>query len=110
MRRRLDLIGQFKRLMGVMLACTLMASVMLGLPGCEPESGLPKVQLGDTVITGVNEANGIAAFLGLPFAEPPVERRWARPVPGGPMANRSTRPLSHRPACKRIVASSGTAA
>jgi para-nitrobenzyl esterase len=85
MRRRLDLIGQFKRLMGVMLACMLMASVMLGLPGCEPESGLPKVQLGDTVMTGVYEANGIAAFLGLPFAEPPVgERRWARPLPWRP--------------------------
>lgn len=85
MRRCLDLIRRSKRLMGVMLACMLIGSGMLGLTGCEPESGPPKVQLGDTVITGVNETNGIAAFLGLPFAEPPVgERRWARPVPWQP--------------------------
>ena len=51
MRRRLDLIGRSKRLIGVTLACMLTASVMLGLAGCAPESGPPKVQLGDTVIT-----------------------------------------------------------
>ncbi len=99
MRRRLDLIGRSKRLIGVTLACMLTASVMLGLAGCAPESGPPKVQLGDTVITGVNETNGIAAFLGLPFAEPPVgEGRWARPVlwqPDGQSIDGST----FAPAC-----------
>ena len=85
MRRRDDLAFRPSRLGRVLLAGMLVASGMLGLTGCGTEPGPPSVQLGDTVMTGVYETNGIAAFLGLPFAEPPVgERRWARPVPWQP--------------------------
>jgi len=103
MRRCLDLIGRSKRLMRAMLACMLAASGTLGLTGCQPELGPPKVQLGDTVITGVNETNGIAAFFGLPFAEPPVgERRWARPVPWQPRGQ-SIDASEFAPACMQTT-------
>ncbi|MGB2419650.1 MAG: carboxylesterase/lipase family protein [Luminiphilus sp.] len=85
MRRRVDLVFPSRGLVRVMLAGTLAVSGILGLAGCNTEPFPPSVRLGNTVITGVNEPNGIAAFLGLPFAEPPVgERRWARPVPWQP--------------------------
>ena len=85
MRRRVDLVFPSRGLVRVMLAGTLAVSGILGLAGCDTEPFPPSVRLGNTVITGVNEPNGIAAFLGLPFAEPPVgERRWARPVPWQP--------------------------
>ena len=81
MRRRDNLVFRSSGLVRALLAGVLAVSGMLGLAGCGAEPGSPSVQLGDTVITGVYETNGIAAFLGLPFAEPPVgEERWARPV------------------------------
>ena len=85
MRRRDDLVFQSSRLVRVLMAGVLTVSGMLGLAGCGAELDSPSVQLGDTTVNGVYETNGIAAFLGLPFAEPPVgERRWARPVPWQP--------------------------
>ena len=81
MRRRDNLVFRSSMLVRALLGGVLAVSGMLGLAGCGAEPGSPSVQLGDTVITGVYETNGIAAFLGLPFAEPPVgEGRWARPV------------------------------
>ena len=85
MRRCHDLVCRSRLLTDLMLAGMLTVSGMFGLAGCEVESGPPIVRLGDTAITGISEKNGITAFLGLPFAEPPIrERRWARPVPWQP--------------------------
>ncbi len=42
----------------------------------------PHVTIGKTAIAGIEDERGIAAFLGVPFAEPPVgDARWRRPVP-----------------------------
>ena len=99
MRRCDNLILRSKRVMSATLVGMLAVLSMLGLAGCEVESGPPTVQLGATVVTGVTEANGIAAFLGLPFAEPPIsERRWARPVPWQP-DGQSIDASSFAPAC-----------
>ena len=99
MRRRDNLVFRSSGSVHVFLAGTLVITGMLGLAGCGTEPGSPSVQLGDTVMTGVYETNGIAAFLGLPFAEPPVgERRWARPVPWQP-AGQSIDASTFAPAC-----------
>ena len=99
MRCRNDLVLLPSGLARVLLAGTLVVTGMLGLAGCGAEPDSPSVQLGDTVMTGVYEANGIAAFLGLPFAEPPMgERRWARPVPWQP-AGQSIDASTFAPAC-----------
>ena len=99
MRRRDNLVFRSSGSVHVFLAGTLVITGMLGLAGCGTEPGSPSVQLGDTVMTGVYETNGIAAFLGLPFAEPPVgERRWARPVPWQP-DGQSIDATTFAPAC-----------
>ena len=42
----------------------------------------PQVMIGNSLVTGVRESNGVEAFLGLPFAEPPVGNlRWRKPIP-----------------------------
>ena len=85
MRRSDDLVSRSSGLVRALLAGVLAVSGILGLAGCGAEPDSPVVRLGDTMINGVYETNGIAAFLGLPFAEPPVgERRWALPVPWQP--------------------------
>ena len=94
-----DLVCRSRRVTGLMLAGMLTISGMSGLIGCEVRSGPPEVQLGDSVITGVSKTNGISAFLGLPFAEPPVgERRWARPIPWQP-DGQSIDATNFAPAC-----------
>ncbi|MBU02987.1 MAG: hypothetical protein CME55_06805 [Halieaceae bacterium] len=94
-----DLVCRSRRVTGLLLAGMLTVYGMSGLIGCEVRSGPPEVQLGDSVITGVSETNGISAFLGLPFAEPPVgERRWARPIPWQP-DGQSIDATNFAPAC-----------
>ncbi len=59
----------------------------------------PQVRVGEAVIAGRSDDAGTAAFLGIPFAEPPVgDARWRRPVPR-PLGSGLLDATSFAPAC-----------
>ena len=76
----------------VLLACSEDQSLMA--PDTQPQ-----VMLGDSLVTGIRESNGVEAFLGLPFADPPTgELRWKKPIPWQ-ASGESIDATSFAPAC-----------
>ena len=72
----------------MMIQRILLSVALMFLVACSEDQSTattanqPQVMLGDSLVTGVRESNGVEAFLGLPFAEPPVaELRWQKPIP-----------------------------
>ena len=52
------------------------------LVSCDSATQKPSVEASGTRYLGIEQGLGVQAFLGIPFAEPPVnELRWERPVP-----------------------------
>jgi len=52
------------------------------LVSCDSATQQPLVEAAGTRYLGIEQDSGVQAFLGIPFAEPPVnELRWERPVP-----------------------------
>ena len=52
------------------------------LVSCDSATQQPLVEASGTRYLGIEQDSGVQAFLGIPFAEPPVnELRWERPVP-----------------------------
>ena len=52
------------------------------LVSCDAATQKPVVEASGTRYLGIEQDPGVQAFLGIPFAEPPVnELRWERPVP-----------------------------
>ena len=52
------------------------------LVSCDSATEQPSVEASGTRYLGIEQDSGVQAFLGIPFAEPPVnELRWERPVP-----------------------------
>ena len=63
----------------------IVSSALVSLMACSSEEEGPVVQLGPSSIVGLSSAAGVEAFLGLPFAEPPLDDlRWEPPIPWVP--------------------------
>ena len=63
----------------------IVSSALVSLMACSSEEEGPVVQLGPSSIVGLSSAEGVEAFLGLPFAEPPLDDlRWEPPIPWVP--------------------------
>jgi len=63
----------------------VVSGALLSLAACSSEEEGPVVKLGPSTVVGLSSAEGVEAFLGLPFAQPPLdELRWERPIPWVP--------------------------
>ena len=57
-------------------------SLVTVLVGCDGTNKSPVVETADAQYSGLELAQGVQAFLGIPFAKPPIdELRWERPIP-----------------------------
>jgi len=74
------------------------ALVLLSLAAVAAAAEDPRVELADEPLTGIRSDSGVAAFLGVPFAQPPTgEWRWRPPRPlAGPPSGNAT---AFAPAC-----------
>lgn len=71
------------------------------LAGCDPANKSPVVETANAQYSGLELTGGVQAFLGIPFAKPPIgELRWERPMPlHGPQGQVDA--TSFRPACRQ---------
>jgi para-nitrobenzyl esterase len=72
--------------MVVTLLTALLATVVIGLPTQDAWSIGQEVETTSGKLTGVHSEwpanSGVSAYLGIPFAQPPVgELRWKKPEP-----------------------------
>lgn len=69
------------------------------LPGAARAEGAPSGRIGEQTLLGVNEADGVASFRGIAYAQPPVgPLRWKAPQPPADRAG-TVDAIAFAPAC-----------